>query len=93
MGTGCALFSLKHISHPGGRFADAELHGHRKNPKGENMTKEIEKKPKQKTPKFKDSYDEEFSWEDEMEIQTRRRKLGKKSQWKENTKENPKEQW
>jgi hypothetical protein len=70
-----------------------ELHGSGNNFKGGKMSKEIDKKPKQKTPKFKESYDEEFSWEDEVEIQNRRRKLGKKSQWKENTRENPKESW
>jgi len=56
------------------------------------MTKENNKKAKQKTPKFKDSYDEEFSWEDEMERQNRRRKLGKKSQWTQ-LKDYIKEKW
>lgn len=51
------------------------------------MSKESDKKAKRKDPKFKDSYDEEFSWEDEVEILSRRRKLGKKSQWKNTTKE------
>ena len=51
------------------------------------MTRVTNKKTKQKHPKFKDSYDEEFCWEDEREQQNRRRKLGKKSQWKNSTKE------
>ena len=51
------------------------------------MTRERKKGTKQKSPKFKESYDEDFSWEDQQEMQKRRRKLGKKSQWKDNTKE------
>lgn len=56
---------------------------------GEKMKEEEDanRKPKHKNPKFKESHDEEFCWEDEKEKQSRRRKLGKKSQWKDNTKE------
>ncbi len=39
---------------------------------------EKDKKSKQKNPKFRDYYDEEFSEEDEIELNKRRKKLGKK---------------
>ncbi|MBU3954405.1 MAG: hypothetical protein KKF12_13570 [Proteobacteria bacterium] len=43
------------------------------------MTRENSRKAKHKSPKFRESYDEDFQREDRMEIQMRRKKLGKKS--------------
>lgn len=46
------------------------------------MFKENNKKNKHKSPKFKESYDEDFCWEDLKEIQSRKKKTGKRSQRK-----------
>lgn len=39
---------------------------------------EKDKKSKHKNPKFREYYDEEFNEEDELELNKRRKKLGKK---------------
>ncbi len=46
------------------------------------MTRENSKKPKHKSPKFKESQDEDFSWEDKIDFQNRKKKPGKKFQRK-----------
>jgi hypothetical protein len=54
---------------------------------GKKMNKEKDQRTRHKNPKFKDSYDEDFSCDDQIEIQQRRKKLGKRSQWKNTDKE------
>ncbi|MBI9088713.1 MAG: hypothetical protein JEZ12_05825 [Desulfobacterium sp.] len=51
------------------------------------MNKEKIQRTRHKNPKFKDSYDEDFSDADQMQMQQRRKKLGKKSQWVKTDKE------
>lgn len=46
------------------------------------MNKEKNQRTRHKNPKFKDSDDENFSDDDVLEMQQRRKKLGKRSQWK-----------
>jgi len=51
------------------------------------MNREKNQRPRHKSPKFKDSYDENFDDDDLIEMQQRRKKLGKRSQWKNSDKE------
>ena len=51
------------------------------------MSKEKDQKTRHKIPKFKESDDENFSDDDVIEMQQRRKKLGKRSQWKNTDKE------
>lgn len=44
------------------------------------MTSKRQAREKIKSPRFKDSFDEEFDWEDRMEMMNRRRKMNRKSQ-------------
>jgi hypothetical protein len=53
----------------------------------EKMNTEKNQRTRHKNPKFKDSDDENFSNDDVMEMQQRRKKLGKRSQWKNTDKE------
>lgn len=51
------------------------------------MSRDKIQKTKHKNPKFRESYDEEFCDDDQMEMQKRRKKMGKRSQWKNTDKE------
>lgn len=44
------------------------------------MDREKISKNGHKAPKFRDVYDEDFDWQDRMEIQRRRRRLNRKPQ-------------
>lgn len=44
------------------------------------MSRENTKKKKHKSPKFKEFYDDDVSWEEKFEIQNRNKKRGKKPQ-------------
>jgi len=46
------------------------------------MNTEKHQRTRHKNPKFKASDDENFSKDDAIEMQQRRKKLGKRSQWK-----------
>ncbi|MFH2091009.1 MAG: hypothetical protein ABIJ31_01450 [Pseudomonadota bacterium] len=52
------------------------------------MSREETKKKKHKSPKFKDYYDEDVSYEEKLEIQNSNKKSGKKPQ-----RENTREKW
>ena len=52
------------------------------------MTRENNQRTRHKNPKFKDFYEEDFCEEDQAEMQQRRKKLSKRSQWKDTDKEN-----
>lgn len=54
---------------------------------GKKMNTEKNQRTRHKNPKFKDSDDENFSNDDVIEMQQRRKKLGKRSQWKNTDKE------
>jgi len=54
---------------------------------GKKMNTEKTQRTQHKNPKFKDSYDENFNDEDRIEMQQRRKKLSKRSQWKHSDKE------
>ncbi len=51
------------------------------------MSREKNQRTRHKNPKFKDSDDENFSDDDVIEMQQRKKKLGKRSQWKNTGKE------
>jgi len=54
---------------------------------GKKMSTEKHQRTRHKNPKFKESDDENFSEDDVIEMQERRKKLRKKSQWKNTDKE------
>lgn len=54
----------------------------------EKMTREHHRKTKRKINRFKDFFDEDFNWEDKLELLRLKRKLGKPSRGKNRIKKN-----
>jgi hypothetical protein len=54
--------------------------GRKKEEIKDKMNRENYRKTKRKSIKFREFYDEDFGWEDKIEMLNRRKKLGKKSQ-------------
>ena len=51
------------------------------------MSREKISRNKSKSPRFKESYDEDYAWEDQQEDQKRRKKMNKRPKRPDDTKE------